>query len=87
MHALRDTLNVPSRLGWNGDPCAPTDWDAWEGVTCNLAADGVSLIVTHMYALRIPLALVYTTHTVEQISVLSQYKICDPRVLSVIRVV
>ena len=61
MHALRDTLNVPSRLGWNGDPCAPTDWDAWEGVTCNLAADGASLIVTHMYALRILLAFVEST--------------------------
>lgn len=62
MHALRDTLNVPSRLGWNGDPCAPTDWDAWEGVTCNLAADGASLIVTHMYALRILLALYSPLH-------------------------
>lgn len=48
MHALKNALNVPERMGWNGDPCAPTEWDAWEGVTCNLAADGSSLVITHM---------------------------------------
>ncbi|KAG0604290.1 hypothetical protein M758_10G159800 [Ceratodon purpureus] len=48
MHALKTALNVPARMGWNGDPCAPTEWDAWEGVTCNLAADGASLVITHM---------------------------------------
>ncbi|XP_024385222.1 receptor-like protein 4 [Physcomitrium patens] len=48
MHALKTSLNVPERMGWNGDPCAPTEWDAWEGVTCNLAADGSSLVITHM---------------------------------------
>lgn len=48
MHALKTALNVPARMGWNGDPCAPTVWDAWEGVTCNLAADGSSLVITHL---------------------------------------
>lgn len=48
MHALKTSLNVPERMGWNGDPCTPTEWDAWEGVTCNLAADGSSLVITHM---------------------------------------
>ncbi len=49
MHALKQSLGVPERMGWNGDPCAPTVWDAWQGVTCNLAADGSSLIITQMY--------------------------------------
>jgi len=48
MHALKSALNVPERMGWNGDPCAPTEWDAWDGITCNLAADGSSLVITHM---------------------------------------
>uniref|UniRef100_A0A5B7B3U0 Malectin-like domain-containing protein n=2 Tax=Davidia involucrata TaxID=16924 RepID=A0A5B7B3U0_DAVIN len=34
MRALKESLRVPGRMGWNGDPCAPTNWDAWEGVTC-----------------------------------------------------
>jgi len=48
MHALKQSLSIPERMGWNGDPCAPTVWDAWQGVTCNLAADGSSLIITQM---------------------------------------
>lgn len=48
MHALKKALNVPERMGWNGDPCAPTEWDAWDGITCNLAADGSALVITHM---------------------------------------
>jgi hypothetical protein len=48
MHSLKTALNVPERMGWNGDPCAPTEWDAWDGITCNLAADGSSLVITHM---------------------------------------
>ncbi|KAK9733573.1 hypothetical protein RND81_04G075800 [Saponaria officinalis] len=30
MRALKDSLRVPDRMGWNGDPCAPTTWDAWD---------------------------------------------------------
>lgn len=46
MRALKDSLRVPDRMGWNGDPCAPTDWDAWEGVTCN--NNGTGLVITQM---------------------------------------
>lgn len=35
MRALKASLHVPDRMGWNGDPCAPTTWDTWEGVTCH----------------------------------------------------
>ncbi|KAF2311197.1 hypothetical protein GH714_020084 [Hevea brasiliensis] len=28
MRALKESLRVPDRMGWNGDPCAPTNWDA-----------------------------------------------------------
>ncbi|CAN6445992.1 unnamed protein product [Victoria cruziana] len=35
MKALKESLQVPERMGWNGDPCAPSSWDAWEGVTCH----------------------------------------------------
>ncbi|KAH9541771.1 hypothetical protein CY35_14G083200 [Sphagnum magellanicum] len=48
MQALRMSLNVPERMGWNGDPCAPTRWDPWEGVTCNLAVDKSGLIITNI---------------------------------------
>jgi hypothetical protein len=51
MQALRMSLNVPERMGWNGDPCAPTRWDPWEGVTCNLAVDKSGLIITNLYLL------------------------------------
>ncbi|KAH6834487.1 Di-glucose binding protein with Leucine-rich repeat domain-containing protein [Perilla frutescens var. hirtella] len=39
MKALKESLRVPDRMGWNGDPCAPTTWDAWEGVTCHQLKD------------------------------------------------
>ncbi|XP_042052699.1 receptor-like protein 4 [Salvia splendens] len=39
MKALKESLRVPDRMGWNGDPCAPTTWDAWEGVTCHSLKD------------------------------------------------
>ncbi|KAG2595790.1 receptor-like protein 4 [Panicum virgatum] len=35
MKALKESLKIPARMGWNGDPCAPRAWDAWEGVTCH----------------------------------------------------
>ncbi|KAL4575064.1 hypothetical protein LXL04_021905 [Taraxacum kok-saghyz] len=28
MQALKESLRVPERMGWNGDPCAPTNWNA-----------------------------------------------------------
>ncbi|XWS64350.1 hypothetical protein CRYUN_Cryun06bG0178800 [Craigia yunnanensis] len=45
MRALKGSLRVPDRMGWNGDPCAPTDWDAWEGVTCHANKNGTGLVV------------------------------------------
>ncbi|KAM4082832.1 hypothetical protein ACB094_08G010500 [Castanea mollissima] len=48
MRALKDSLRVPDRMGWNGDPCAPTSWDAWEGVTCHLNKDGKSLVISQI---------------------------------------
>lgn len=48
MRALKDSLHVPDRMGWNGDPCAPTDWDAWEGVTCHADKNGTGLVITQM---------------------------------------
>ncbi|KAL0396826.1 UNVERIFIED_CONTAM: Receptor-like protein 4 [Sesamum calycinum] len=48
MRALKSSLRVPDRMGWNGDPCAPTTWDAWEGVTCHLAKDESALVVSQM---------------------------------------
>ncbi|XP_043717052.1 receptor-like protein 4 [Telopea speciosissima] len=43
MRALKQSLRIPDRMGWNGDPCAPHSWDAWEGVTClpNAAKSGL----------------------------------------------
>ncbi|PWA39105.1 hypothetical protein CTI12_AA574460 [Artemisia annua] len=29
----------------NGDPCAPTNWDAWEGVTCHPNKDDSALVI------------------------------------------
>ncbi|OAY67483.1 putative LRR receptor-like protein kinase, partial [Ananas comosus] len=43
MRALKESLRIPTRMGWNGDPCAPTIWDAWEGVTCHRSQDGQGL--------------------------------------------
>ncbi|EOY02138.1 Di-glucose binding protein with Leucine-rich repeat domain isoform 1 [Theobroma cacao] len=48
MRALKDSLHVPDRMGWNGDPCAPTDWDAWEGVTCHADKNGTGLVITQI---------------------------------------
>ncbi|KAL6570994.1 hypothetical protein OROGR_000544 [Orobanche gracilis] len=48
MKALREALHVPERMGWNGDPCAPTTWDAWEGVTCHPMKDGSALVVSQI---------------------------------------
>ncbi|KAL3831001.1 hypothetical protein ACJIZ3_019803 [Penstemon smallii] len=48
MRALKETLRVPDRMGWNGDPCAPTSWDAWEGVTCHPNTDDSALVVSQI---------------------------------------
>lgn len=48
MKALKDSLRVPSRMGWNGDPCALTTWDAWEGVTCRAEKNGSFLVIDQM---------------------------------------
>ncbi|CAM0878568.1 unnamed protein product [Alopecurus aequalis] len=46
MKALKDSLKIPARMGWNGDPCAPRTWDAWEGVTCHHGDKG--LVITQL---------------------------------------
>lgn len=46
MKALKDSLKIPARMGWNGDPCAPWKWDAWEGVTCHRGDKG--LVITQL---------------------------------------
>lgn len=48
MQALKDSLRVPDRMGWNGDPCAPTSLDAWEGVTCHLNNNETALVISQM---------------------------------------
>ncbi|KAM7487596.1 hypothetical protein LguiB_025080 [Lonicera macranthoides] len=48
MRALKESLRVPSRMGWNGDPCAPTNWDAWEGVTCHPSKDESALVISQI---------------------------------------
>ncbi|EYU40860.1 hypothetical protein ABFS82_12G081000 [Erythranthe guttata] len=48
MKALKESLRVPDRMGWNGDPCAPTNWDAWEGVTCHPTKDETALVVSQI---------------------------------------
>ncbi|GFP96626.1 probable LRR receptor-like serine/threonine-protein kinase at1g51880 [Phtheirospermum japonicum] len=48
MRALKASLDVPDRMGWNGDPCAPTTWDAWEGVTCHPSKDEAYLVVSQI---------------------------------------
>ncbi|GMP83196.1 hypothetical protein CsSME_00037203 [Camellia sinensis var. sinensis] len=53
MRALKESLRVPDRMGWNGDPCAPTNWDAWEGVTCYPSKDKLSLVISQMLQLRV----------------------------------
>ncbi|KAF9593142.1 hypothetical protein IFM89_020352 [Coptis chinensis] len=46
MRALKESLRVPDRMGWNGDPCAPSSWDAWEGVTCHTNKQKSALVVS-----------------------------------------
>ncbi|KAG2665334.1 hypothetical protein I3843_15G003200 [Carya illinoinensis] len=48
MRALKESLRVPDRMGWNGDPCAPTSWDAWEGVTCRLEKNESALVISQI---------------------------------------
>ncbi|XP_052199491.1 receptor-like protein 4 [Diospyros lotus] len=48
MRALKESLRVPDRMGWNGDPCAPTNWNAWEGVTCSPKKNGSGLVVSQI---------------------------------------
>ncbi|KAL0296765.1 UNVERIFIED_CONTAM: putative LRR receptor-like serine/threonine-protein kinase [Sesamum radiatum] len=48
MKELKASLRVPDRMGWNGDPCAPTTWDAWEGVTCHPSKDVSALVVSQI---------------------------------------
>ncbi|XP_042502086.1 receptor-like protein 4 [Macadamia integrifolia] len=48
MRALKQTLRIPDRMGWNGDPCAPPKWDAWEGVTCHPNAGKSGLVVSQI---------------------------------------
>lgn len=48
MRALKESLRVPDRMGWNGDPCAPTSWDAWEGVTCHRNKDETALVISQI---------------------------------------
>ncbi|KAI4313967.1 hypothetical protein L6164_026910 [Bauhinia variegata] len=48
MKALKESLRIPERMGWNGDPCAPANWDAWEGVTCRKSRDKASLVISQI---------------------------------------
>lgn len=48
MKALKESLRIPDRMGWNGDPCAPTNWDAWEGVTCHPNKNRTALVIYQM---------------------------------------
>ncbi|KAK6134092.1 hypothetical protein DH2020_032189 [Rehmannia glutinosa] len=48
MQSLKASLRVPDRMGWNGDPCAPSTWDAWEGVTCHPTKDGSALVISQI---------------------------------------
>ncbi|CAO2828410.1 unnamed protein product [Amaranthus hypochondriacus] len=48
MRALKHSLQVTDRMGWNGDPCAPTTWNAWEGVTCRTNKDGNALVISQI---------------------------------------
>ncbi|KAK3222611.1 hypothetical protein Dsin_009636 [Dipteronia sinensis] len=48
MRALKESLRVPDRMGWNGDPCAPTNWDAWEGIACRPNKDKTALVISQI---------------------------------------
>ncbi|KAK6134027.1 hypothetical protein DH2020_032231 [Rehmannia glutinosa] len=52
MKSLKASLRVPDRMGWNGDPCAPSTWDAWEGVTCHPTKDGSALVISQIQGLK-----------------------------------
>ncbi|URE26959.1 Di-glucose binding within endoplasmic reticulum, partial [Musa troglodytarum] len=49
MQALKESLQIPDRMGWHGDPCAPSTWDSWEGVTCHHSDNGQNLVVTQLF--------------------------------------
>lgn len=48
MRALKQCLRIPDTMGWNGDPCAPSTWDAWEGVACHYNKDRTALVITQL---------------------------------------
>ncbi|VFQ78072.1 unnamed protein product [Cuscuta campestris] len=48
MKSLKESLRIPDRMGWNGDPCAPTTWDAWEGVTCHQPKNESALVISQI---------------------------------------
>ncbi|KAI8527627.1 hypothetical protein RHMOL_Rhmol12G0090100 [Rhododendron molle] len=48
MRSLKESLRIPDRMGWNGDPCAPSTWDAWEGVTCHPNNDETALVISQI---------------------------------------
>ncbi|KAL3699233.1 hypothetical protein R1sor_017255 [Riccia sorocarpa] len=48
MQGLKTSLEVPERMGWNGDPCTPSTWDAWEGVSCTLDNEKNSLVISRL---------------------------------------
>ncbi|KAK9921015.1 hypothetical protein M0R45_029547 [Rubus argutus] len=37
MIAFRDDLILPRIMRWNGYPCAPSEWDTWEGIACTVS--------------------------------------------------
>ncbi|XP_058194338.1 receptor-like protein 4 [Rhododendron vialii] len=48
MRSLKESLRIPDRMGWNGDPCAPSTWDAWEGVTCHPNNYETALVISQI---------------------------------------
>ncbi|KAJ8774641.1 hypothetical protein K2173_017087 [Erythroxylum novogranatense] len=48
MRAMKESLRIPGRMGWNGDPCAPTNWDAWEGVICHPNKGETALVISQI---------------------------------------
>lgn len=39
MIVVRDDLILPRIMGWNGYPCAPSEWDTWEGIACTVSTN------------------------------------------------